>query len=534
MTSSIRALRAYSIIVFLVQFNFSIGQQIEFINGKLVDSKDATSIPFATIKIKNKSKGLISNLDGGFRIPYELVSLKDTLVISSMGYKTKEIPLTDLSKNQINYIRLSEKVEMLAEVVLIDSKIRKRLKAKEIVRKAIKRIPENFPFEPFSYIGYYRDYQLKDSKYLNLKEAILEVFDPGFGFEDLKNTQTKIYNYKTNIDFPIDTLAAKPYDYINRSKIINNATLDGQGGNEYTILRLHDALRNHNINTYDFINRLDIDLIKNHRLKLSYETSLNDIPLYVVNLIKNQTPYKVQGKIFISKGDFHIYKLEYNVYDTKNNKGQKQSNSFKEANEKIPGKLLYQIIVEYQLHKDRMYPNYISFNNSFEVLQPPKFIPDTVKVNHDKKFFEVVFNNPPVPSSARKKNRYRLWYQGIYLAIDSIVTKNKSVRLYPKQKSWVFDSKRIQSQRKTTNKGITLEVKNVVDIYGNEVHKSESTSYSQFREFFVQQLNSNNLKSTDGHFMLKTRPLHKNQAIVAPKNLTGYWMNTPLKSNKNN
>lgn len=148
----------------------------------------------------------------------------------------------------------------------------KKKSARSIIRTAIDRIPENYPFSPYSYVGYYRDYQVLDGRYLNMNEAIMKVFDQGFGTEDFKNTQTTLFSYKNNTDFPRDTIASKPYDYVNRSKIISNATLDGQGGNEYTILRLHDAIRNYNINAYDFVNRLNKDLIKNHRLKLLPET----------------------------------------------------------------------------------------------------------------------------------------------------------------------------------------------------------------------------------------------------------------------
>ncbi len=514
MISFSRAFRECCVIVLLLQSHFILGQQIDFISGILINTENNSPIPFATIKIKNKSKGLISNLDGGFKIPYDLINSNDTLVISSIGYNSKEVVISRLSTDEINYIKLTEKVEVLNEVVLVDSKISKRLNAKEIVRKAIEVIPENFPFESFSYIGYYRDYQLKAKEYINLNEAILEVFDKGFGFEDIKKTQTKIYQYKTNSDFRIDTLASKPYDYVNKSKIISSATLAGQGGNEYTILRLHDALRNYKINTYDFVNRLDIDLIKNHRLKLLDETSLNDTPLYAIKIAKNEGSYKVFGRIYISKGDFRIYKMEYEVYS-------KGKNS---------GKLLYQIIVEYQLYEDKMYPNYISFNNSFEILKPPKFIPDTVKINHDRKFFEVVFNNPPLPSSARKKHRYKLWYQNIYLAIDSVIIKNNSARIYPKYRNWVFDGKRIKSQRKTTKKGATVEVKNIVDVYGNKIYESESESYNQFREFFVQELKTISSKPIDSIFMVKTKPI-KSQQIAPLKNISEYWMNTPLKNN---
>ena len=48
---------------------------------------------------------------------------------------------------------------------------------REIVGKAISKMRANFPTRPHSYIGYYRDYQLLQSKYFNLNEGIIEVFD---------------------------------------------------------------------------------------------------------------------------------------------------------------------------------------------------------------------------------------------------------------------------------------------------------------------------------------------------------------------
>ena len=68
------------------------------------------------------------------------------------------------------------------------------MSAGRIVKEAIKRIPNNYPVDPFSYIGYYRDYQqVTDSSYLadmnfedkhtyiNLNEGVIQVFDAGFG-----------------------------------------------------------------------------------------------------------------------------------------------------------------------------------------------------------------------------------------------------------------------------------------------------------------------------------------------------------------
>ncbi|AXT55419.1 hypothetical protein D1815_06470 [Aquimarina sp. AD1] len=515
----------YHILVFVLitQSIQLLGQEDSFIDGKLINAKNQTPISFATVLIKNKKRGLISNADGGFRIPYTFKKNADTLVISSIGYLTKEIPLSNLKTNQINLIRLLEKIELLDEVKVVTSKKKKRKSARSIIRTAIDRIPQNYPFSPYSYVGYYRDYQVKDGHYLNMNEAIMKVFDQGFGTEDFKNTQTTLFSYKNNTDFPKDTVASKPYDYINRSKIISNATLDGQGGNEYTILRLHDAIRNYNINAYDFVNRLNKDLIKNHRLKLLPETFIDDIPLYAIKVSKNKENIKVESKIYVSKQDYKIYKLEYAVYD------RQQSNTTKTP-KKNQGKLLFEIIVAYRSNKGLMYPNYISFNNAFEVLQPPKFKPVTAKINHERKRFELIFNNSVSTKDAFKKKNYRLWYKEIKLKIDSVSVKKNSIYLYPEDKKAFFHPKMIQSIDKLSSKGVSIEVKNVQDIYGNIVHEQESVSYNQFREFFVQELSTNTEKNTNQLFMIKTKPISKNiHPTNTPQNLLDYWMNTPLK-----
>ena len=174
---------------------------------------------------------------------------------------------------------------------------------------ALNKIPENYPFKPFSYLGYYRDYQRREGNYFNLNEALIQVFDSGFGVYDSLETQTRIYQYKKNPIFPNDPIADKPYDYANRRKIVSNTKLGTPeaGRNEYTLLRIHDALRNYNINSYDFVNRLDFNFVINHKLKRLPNTFIDSIPLYSIGIYKTLENISVAGKIFITKGDYKIY-----------------------------------------------------------------------------------------------------------------------------------------------------------------------------------------------------------------------------------
>ncbi|HHC79777.1 MAG TPA: carboxypeptidase-like regulatory domain-containing protein [Flavobacteriia bacterium] len=528
---TLRVFRLSFIIALIFQSSLAFGQQKEFINGRLINSKTKEPIPFATMRIKNKANGLISNFDGGFKIPIEFQKNENILEISSIGYQSREIILSSLSIGQINIIYLTEKVESLDEVVVTTSYKHKRPSAYKIVRLAIKKIPQNFPFTPFSYVGYYRDYQLKEGNYLNLNEALMEVFDSGFGFQDFKDTKIRIYQLKENSDFQRDTIATKPYDYVNRRKVIPYATMKAQGGNEYTILRLHNSIRNYNINTYDFIGRFDMDFIKRHKLRLAADTFIDGIPLFVIKISKAQGNFRVFGKIYISKKSFAIYKMEYAVYQKKGSvKKQETGIDIPSVEKKHLGKLLYEIVVEYQAYGEKMYPNYISFNNLFEILEPPKFIPIKAIINKETKNFELVFNNLPLVADAVKRGNYKLYYQGIKLKINKIEVKRHSVLLYPENKNVVFNEKLIQSIRSITDKGVAIEVKNVRDIYGNVVNKPKSILYNQFREFFVQQLKLKPIKPSDTLYMIKTKSIFQDQPIAAPKNLSNYWMNTPLKN----
>ncbi len=532
-------LRLFLLLILIIQSNVIEGQHTEFVDAKLINSQDKSPIPFASILIKNRAKGLISNIDGGFKIPYKLLKSGDTLVIYSIGYSSKGIPLSSLHKNKINIITLVEKIESLDEVQLMASKKTKRRTAKEIVKLALNKIPENYPFTPFSYIGYYRDYQIKKGKYLNLNEALMQVFDSGFNVYDSKGTQARIYQYNKNPTFPTDTIASKPYDYTNRRKIISSANISAPGGNEYTVLRLHDAIRNYNIDSYDFVNRLDLNFIKNHDLKLLPDTFIDNIPLYSIDIYKTVENIRVMGKIYISKGDFKIYKMQYAVYDkSKSVKSQKklpyQNSNRSKTKGKNLGKLLIEVIVEYQSHEEIMYPNYISFNNSFESLQPPKFFSIDAEVNYTKgpkltlNTIELRFNNMLMPKGAMKKSNYKLSYKDVKLNIERIKVNRKKVLLYLNKEKG-FNDKQMKSSSKFSYEDAMIKVKNIKDIYGNVINQQKYESYNQFREFFVQELKINTKKPLDTLYMLKNKPIFKDQPIAPFKNLQDYWMNTPLK-----
>ncbi|MFK7812921.1 MAG: carboxypeptidase-like regulatory domain-containing protein [Maribacter sp.] len=518
--------------------NTALSQQEDYIIGKLLDIKTQEPIAFATIRIKDRALGIISNADGSFKIPLKYKEYGDIIEISSMGYQKKEVPLKEFSLTNFNTTTLTPSVFELTEAIVRGKKTKrpKRLSAAQIVNKAIKAIPENYPLRTFSSIGYYRDYQVIKDKYVNLNEAILEVIDSGFDQHDFPTTKVRIYNYQNNNDFGKDLQGSFKYDYKKYQKYIDKAYLFNYGGNEFTILRIHDAIRNFKYNSFDFINVMERDFVSNHFFKKEEEIKLDDEVLYVISFAKILIKYRIIGKIYISKKDFAIHKLEYALYD------KTRINESKEYDANGTDNVtLFKVITEYSRSFNKMYPNYISFFNTFQVNKPPKFILEETFIDYECQCFQLTFNNGVDQFYMKNKEYYDFRFKGKKIKIEKIQSRKDSqdvVYVYPvlSRKEFLNMSSdlNVASRKRLEITGmLTVEITGLRDVVGNIINETEYETYKQFREFFVQKTQPNGSILKDTLFMKKNFPIFKEQPIVHPGNLDDYWMNTPLQTKIN-
>ena len=513
--------------VLLVPFlSFS---QDDFLQGRLIDARSKESVSFATVRVKGRAVGVVSNLDGSFRIPEKFKNYGDTLEISSMGYKKRKILISNLPSEGVRKIYLQSSVFELRETV-VEAKRKRRLSARAIVRRAIKNIPNNYPISPFSSVGYYRDYQLREESYINLNEAILEVFDLGFAKLDDETSKVRIYEYKTNPNFERDTLADNPYNYKSRQKIMDNAYLFDYYGNEFTILRVHDAIRNYNLGSFSFIDQLDKDLLRNHYFSRDGNTYAEEIPLYRIGFEKKQAGHHAFGTLYISHGDFAIHKLEYSVYSLQKGKPQNADNKHN-----ISGKLLFEVLTEYQKNSGKLYPHYISFHNKFQLLNPDEFRVTNIYWSSEKKRFEFHFNREPQSKDVKQYDNYSIIYKGYKIKFGTLVNYENQVWLYPKitteKDQEAIDQIEEMAKNNEFRIGVlSIKVENIRDQEGNLINEKQYQEVDQYREFFVQRIKPKVSIPTDSLFMNKQKPIFKEQPMYRPRNFDDYWMNTPLKS----
>ncbi len=545
------------VLFFIILLPSSINAQDQRASDQLLcqvlDSKSKFPVLYATIRFTGTNKGLITDDKGEFRLLYSNKSESlNKISISSIGYRTKELSLSELQKNEINIIYLQPDVEELEEVVLVSKNPKTSKKSKKpqpsaetIVIEALKKLSINHPAKPSSFIAYYRDYQQpiddsydkfydrkRNTEYINLNESIVEVFDAGFSTDYFSNeqNQTFVYRYHQNSAFVQDTTLSVPYDN-RKKKYLENVIIPPFGGNELSVLNVTNAIRNHSKVSFSYVNVFRANFLKNHFFEINGISYLNGKPIYEIIFKAHENvsgkKYIAKGKIFIAKKNFAIHKLNYEVYEKR----------FK--------KMLYGVTTEYAPIGEKMYLNYITFNNRFQVKSDDHFkvkhkslnVKDLYLANKffdvEDIFFDVYFSrevDENTISPVNKKFKVTYSYRDLKVEVKNVLVFDDHARVY-------IDKKQLFSlpnfNKDTFPEEIRLHIKNIKDLDGNVINKTPKITLNQYREMFVQEVFPDKKLPRDVQAMNKYTPLSTSEINEFSKK-NEYWLNTPLKKNKTN
>lgn len=532
------------LIYFFCSISVLTAQDSKEILCRILDKETKYPVSYATVKYENTQRGVVADEEGDFRLPEEFNTSNNAIIISSIGFETLKVESSSLKPGIINIIYLKPKVEALSAVMITATKSKvKDEYPKEIVREAIKRIPDNYPQTHHSYIGYYRDYQLVNNKYYNLNESILENFDAGFQTNKFSYSEnvTALYSYDLNKNFYMDSVLLK--SVYGASKIVNkdeSARFITALENELEILNGHNPIRNYNRPTFSFVNTFNLNFIDNHIFKLQQIKFMDGVPLYEISFVSRDTEnakFSAEGSIFIAKYNFAIYKIEYRMLQNDTfGHSQVQSSSQRRASSGsmiIPARLntLYEISVEYKAIKEIMYLNYMTFNNRFIIKEPNPFKVEDFEFDPNDEAFYITFNKSIDQSSIERKSRFKLSYKDKKLIVKNIELKETNV-IKVEVVDWAAgiktDIKNVKSE------DFSYKLKRIKDVAGNTLDKESKLLGFQFREFFTQEVFENKRPSSDLIYVNKMRPVSFTNVNKANFDISKYRINSPLKKTKGN
>jgi len=356
---------------FLLMFSLASQAQKITISGKAVDNETKEPLPFATIGIKGKSIGTITNLQGefDFHIPPEFQN--DLFTINMLGYQTYEAPVWTLLGTLSLVIEVKKSTLVLDEVLISDS-----LNGGEILQIAISRIEQNYPMQPYLMDGFYRDIKKVGGTYVSLLEAAVKIYD-----EDYQEPRNK-FKLRERVGL-LEVRRSIGYE----SKFTSYFDQD----NLLEDLLLHNSIR------YRHFPAEEIFFTSLKREKDSY---FNGHEIFVVTL--KQTYFL---KIFVEKGTYAIIHTEY------------ESNQEEDLTKKrgLESKFaMLKRVIDFKLFEGKYYLNYINVDSkvNWYDLKTKKLKFET-ELNQSLLINEVFPNSADRIAATEKMRNYGLQYQDL-------------------------------------------------------------------------------------------------------------------------
>jgi hypothetical protein len=260
----------------------TIKEKAKYITGKIVDDETSEPLPFATIALKNKGKGTVTNINGDFGLKIGSDFFSDTLSVSYLGYQGREIPVKNVFGNNLT-------ISMKREYVSIPEIIIKNHNPQDVIFRAFRAIPHNYGDTPASMTGFYREGVMRKSELQTYSEAILQIYKSAYT-GTLYNDQIKVYKSRKmeNTDRS-DTLAIRL-----KAGLSTCLELDGAKN-------IFDFLSNQSISDYTYRLTDIVTYDEESAFAIEFEQRENvDLPLF-------------KGTIYINTVDYGILNAEFEI-----------------------------------------------------------------------------------------------------------------------------------------------------------------------------------------------------------------------------
>ena len=349
------------------------------IKSKIVDFSSLFPIESASIYVKNTTVGTVSNSDGKFVLLVAKEFENDTLIISSIGYKSFKSVISEF-ENGVE-IFLEEDIAALDEIVLLAEP--RPTTGNEIVLKAIEKLEANLPELPYIQKGFLRHKERNKKEYKWLIESAITLYDSSYESGSAGNLKINVDEIRKSYDLrDVDSIFSY-YSYLkHNAKNINlkSKRLDRDTIETASLIRAikwNDTRVNGLANL--FRGRLNLlrnsnmsealfgeDILEKHQFELDTVLVDNDRKLYKIKITKSidfvglkteniyNEGYEANGWLYIYWDNYAIKRIEYELVAASDaQKGRSKTLFDTQVNHKL--------IMTYTEYEDKMYPNYFYY-----------------------------------------------------------------------------------------------------------------------------------------------------------------------------
>jgi len=152
--------------------NDTIPVQYFFLRGKIAEERREKPIAYASVSVLDKPIGTISNADGDFLLKLHPDCIRDTVVISCMGYSQIRIPA---------YTLLDEDMFILEPVSIRIKEVKVTATTPErLLTNVRENLEKNYSTNQRLLTAFYRETVQQDENYINVSEAVIEILKSSY------------------------------------------------------------------------------------------------------------------------------------------------------------------------------------------------------------------------------------------------------------------------------------------------------------------------------------------------------------------
>jgi hypothetical protein len=250
-----------------------------FLSGKIIDDKKENPIKYASVSLVNKPIGTISNVDGNFLLKIHPDFIRDSIVISCMGYAQMMMPA---------YKILDEDVIVMRPVSIRIKEVKVTATTPERLLSHIREnLSLNYSDDSKLMTAFYRETIQQDNNYINVSEAVIEILKAPYS-NALRNDLVRVIKGRRSPD-------VKPFQWLNFKL---------QGG-PFTITRL------------DIVKTVESFIHEEYQNSYDYNISrviwYNENPVYILEFkpVAEFNDLGFVGEIYVHRETFAIIHVNF-------------------------------------------------------------------------------------------------------------------------------------------------------------------------------------------------------------------------------
>lgn len=173
------------------------------VSGVVKDKQNRKTLEYVNVSISGSSVGTVTNADGEFSLKIEDAREIPALEISHIGYRNNKIHLDKAHLSDLK-IYLTPHANMLNEIVIYANNPR------FIVEEALRKVPANYSDKNNLLTGFYRETVQKGRRYINISEALIDVFKTPYNDRTVNRDRTEVLKGRRLLSQKLsDTLGVK-------------------------------------------------------------------------------------------------------------------------------------------------------------------------------------------------------------------------------------------------------------------------------------------------------------------------------------